>query len=137
KTTQGHPPLWPIAVQDYIDITGDQTILKKFYPALIRQIEWFENNRKSPDGGFYYNDILLKKWESGVDEGIRFDDVAKGTLACIDATCHVFMMYKMAASWSKQLGLDDAFYKMREDELKKFIQNNLYVKEDGMFYDIW
>jgi putative isomerase len=137
KTTQGHPPLWPIAVQDYVDITGDHSILKKFYSPLLRQISWFENNRKAVDGGFYYNDILLKKWESGVDEGIRFDDVDKGALSCIDATCHVYMMYKMAARWSKELGLDATWYEKREDELQNFIRNNLYVKEDGMFYDIW
>jgi putative isomerase len=137
RNTQGHPPLWPIAVQDYVDITGDNSVLKKFYNPLVRQIAWFENNRKSEDGGFFYNDILLKKWESGVDEGIRFDEVSKGAFACIDATCHVYMLYKMAAQWSKKLGLDASWYEKRESELLKFIRNDLYVKQDGMFYDIW
>ncbi|PTR01177.1 trehalase [Mucilaginibacter yixingensis] len=137
KTTAGHPPLWPIAVQDYIDHTGNRSIIKSFYPALIKQIAWFEKNRKAGKEGFFYNDILLKKWESGVDEGVRFDDVKKGPLACVDATSHVYNLYKIAALWSAQLGLDDNWYKKRRDELKTFIQNDLYVNEDGMFYDIW
>lgn len=137
KTTQGHPPLWPIAVQDYIDVTGDHAVLKLFYVPLIRQITWFENNRKALDGGFYYNDILLKKWESGVDEGIRFDEVAKGPLSCIDATCHVYMLYKIAERWSKELGLDASWFEKRKTELRDYIQHSLYVQQDGMFYDIW
>ena len=76
--TQGHPPLWPVAVQDYVRATGDSAVIKLFYTPLIRQITWFENTRRATNGGFFYNDILLKKWESGVDEGIRFDDRGQG-----------------------------------------------------------
>jgi putative isomerase len=137
KTTEGHPPLWPIAVQDYINNTGDTNSLRSFYSALIRQIRWFENNRKAETEGFFYNDILLKKWESGVDEGVRFDEVKKGPLACIDATSHLFNLYNIATRWAKRLHLDGRSYEKRRDELRKFIQNDLYVKEEGMFYDIW
>jgi len=137
KTTEGHPPLWPIAVNDYVAYTGDSTVIKIFYVPLTRQITWFENNRKAETEGFFYNDILLKKWESGVDEGVRFDEVKKGPLACIDATCHVYNLYNIAAKWSKQLGFDARLYEKRRDELKAFIQKDLYVKEEGTFYDIW
>ena len=137
KTTEGHPPLWPIAVQDYINYTGDTKVLRYFYSPLIRQITWFENNRKAETEGFFYNDILLKQWESGVDEGVRFDEVKKGPMACIDATSHVYNLYKIAAQWSKQLGLDSHWYEKRRDEIQKFICDTLFVKEEGMFYDIW
>jgi putative isomerase len=87
--------------------------------------------------GFFYNDILLKKWESGVDEGVRFDGAQKGALACVDATSHVYQLYKIAAQWSKILGFNPSYYNKREKELKRFIQDSLYVKSDGMFYDSW
>jgi putative isomerase len=137
KVKQGHPPLWPIAVQQYMDVTGDRSVMKVFYQPLIKQIKWFENNRRASGEGFFYNDILLKKWESGVDEGIRFDNAPQGKLACIDATSHVYMLYKVAAKWAEQLHINGAFYHKRELELQHFIQDSLYVKNDGMFYDSW
>jgi hypothetical protein len=137
KKDAGHPPVWIIAVEDYINMTGNKKILKIFYTPLIRQITWFENERKAENEGFYYNDILIKKWESGVDQGIRFDKTDMGPWACIDATSHVYLLYKMCNKWSKELGFDNAYFKRRENELKQFIQNELYSSEEGMFYDIW
>jgi arylsulfatase A-like enzyme len=134
---QGHPPLWVFAVNDYIDLTRNDSILKHFYSALLRQISWFENNRKAESKGFYYNDILLKLWESGVDEGVRFDDIVGGKLACIDATSHVYYLYKTAVEWSVRLGIEHTYFSKRADELKDFISQELYVEDEGMFYDIW
>ena len=57
KDEQGHPPLWVFAVDDYIEMSGSDSILKYFYSPLIRQITWFENNRKADGEGFFYNDI--------------------------------------------------------------------------------
>ena len=100
KSDEGHPPVWVVAIQDYMDQTGDKSHLKDFFIALARQITWFENSRNAEGEGFYYNDILLKKWESGVDEGIRFDKTGMGKWACIDATCHVYQLYHFAAIWA-------------------------------------
>jgi glycogen debranching enzyme len=129
--------VWCVAVQDYVEQTGDKSVLRRFYPALVKQIGWFEKNRKAQGEGFYYTDITLRKWESGVDEGIRFDGAPKGNFACIDATCHVYWMYKHANAWAKELGQDNARWAMREKELGDFIRQNLYCAEDGMFYDSW
>jgi putative isomerase len=137
QSKQGHPPLWPVAVDDYIAVTGDKAVIKQFYTPLIRQITWLENSRKADGEGFYYTDISLKKWESGVDEGIRFDGVPKGKLACVDATSHVYQLYKIAARWATQLGYDARPYQKREVQLQKFIRDSLYVQQDGMFYDSW
>lgn len=137
KETQGHPPLWMVAVDDYVEATGNPSVLKDFYPSLVRQITWFENERKAVGEGFYYNDILLKLWESGVDEGVRFDETGLGPWASIDATCHVYKMYEYAGKWSGELGLNRTFFENRKNELKAFVQNSLYVDADKMFYDIW
>lgn len=137
KKEEGHPPLWVVAVQDYIKTTGDKTHLADFFTALVRQLSWFENSRKAESEGFFYNDILLKRWESGVDEGIRFDKTGLGKWACIDATSHVYQLYHFAALWAVELGTDARFFKKRESELLAFIQNELYVPDDNMFYDAW
>jgi len=133
----GHPPVWVVAVDDYVNQTGDTNALKTFYAALVRQIDWFERDRKADTEGYFYTDILNHKWESGVDEGVRFDDAGLGRWACIDATSHVYLMYVHAAKWSKALGLDGSAFLKRQEALRAFIQNDLYAAEDGSFYDIW
>jgi len=137
KIDEGHPPVWVFAVQDYVDLTGDKENLKSFYVALVRQLTWFENERKAENEGFFYNDILIKKWESGVNQGVRFDETGMGPWACIDATSHVYMLYKMCNQWSQELGFNNHFYAKREKKIKNFIQKELYSVEEGMFYDIW
>lgn len=137
KSDQGHPPVWVVAVQDYFDLTGDKSFLPQFFTALVRQITWFENNRKAETEGYFYNDILLKKWESGVDEGIRFDNTEYGRWACIDATCHVYQLYHFAGLWADELNIDPGFFRVREEALIDFIRKRLYVEEDQSFYDIW
>lgn len=137
KNEQGHPPLWVFAVNEFVERTNNDSVLEHFYSPLIRQITWFENNRKAEKEGFYYNDILLKRWESGVDEGIRFDDTKNGKFACIDATCHVYYLYKTAVKWSRLLNLDYTYFEKRAHELKNYIQIELYSEEEGLFFDSW
>ncbi len=137
KKDAGHPPVWVFAVQDYIDQTENKEVLNSFYSTLVRQITWFENVRKAEGEGFFYNDILLKKWESGIDQGIRFDLEEMGPWACVDATSHVYLLYKTANRWSQELGFDNSFFEKREIELENFIQDSLFSNKEGMFYDIW
>ena len=132
---KGYPPIWVVAVQDYMDITSDKSELPLFFNALIRQITWFENARRKGDG-FIYFDIILGRWESGVDEGIRYNNKSIGDDPFVDATCHVYIMYHYAALWSAELKLNPDFYRNREKELRKFIQTRLYAPDDGMFYDL-
>ncbi|WP_166244422.1 MGH1-like glycoside hydrolase domain-containing protein [Paenibacillus turpanensis] len=137
--TQTHPPVWPAAVNEYIAATGDRSLLHIAYEALVRQIGWFEANRKAEQEGYFYTDILNHLWESGVDDGIRFDQISTGKYACIDATSHVYELHDIASAWAKELGhLDESSQcKARADDLKQFIQNKLFDEETGFFHDIW
>jgi len=137
KDTQGHPPVWIVAADDYISHNPNDSHLNYFYQALVRQLKWFENNRKAEGEGFFYNDILLKEWESGIDEGVRFDEPGLGAWACIDATSHVYMMYEYAEKWSKLLKLNCFHFTERKRELKSFINDSLYSVSDSMYYDVW
>ena len=136
-TMQGHAPVWVFAVEDYVEQTGNEEAIKTFYNTLLRQISWFENKRRAEGEGFYYNDILTKRWESGVDDGIRFDATNYGKWACIDATSHVYYLYKVAAKWSEKLGLKNDILDKREKELKVFLTEKLYSEKEGLFFDIW
>ena len=132
----GHPPVWPIAVQDYADRCG-MDLLPLAYRALLRQISWFERERKATGNGFFYTDILNHSWESGVDEGIRFLETQVGPFACVDATSHVFSMYDHASRWASALGEEPSEHAEKADLLKSFIQEQLFVDDTDFFHDIW
>ncbi|MEX2043721.1 MAG: trehalase family glycosidase [Opitutus sp.] len=135
--TQSHPPLWPVAAEDYMELTGDTALRRECFERVTRQIAWFESARQAEPDGFFYNDILLHKWESGVDEGVRFDDTTMGARACIDATAHVYWMCDYAARWARQLGEDDGPWLARADRLGEFMRTKLWDERSGFFYDIW
>ncbi len=137
STDSGHPPVWPAAAQSLYELTADRDFLRTCYTALVRQIGWFERHRKADDGGFFYLDILSRRWESGVDEGVRFDRVQQGRYSCVDATSHVDWMYQFAAEWAKALGEDDSPFGKRHSELKAFINERLFDPDTGFFHDIW
>lgn len=132
----GHPPVWPFAVQDYSDAYGPD-LIPEAYERLVRQIGWFELNRKAEGQGFFYVDILSRVWESGVDDGIRFLNTQPGQFACVDATSHVFAMYTHAHKWGQILGKSSSEYKGKADALQTFIQDDLFVEETAFFHDIW
>lgn len=140
--TQTHPPLWVVAADDYMTDTGDGSLMPEFLEHLTRQIGWFERERRAKPDGFLYLDIVNSKWESGVDQGVRFDGLGKGgrrptSTACVDATAHVYQMYVYAAKWSASLRKDPRPFQKRAEELQRFMQTRLWSERDGFFYDSW
>jgi len=139
--TQGNPPVWVVAADEYMTDTGDKTLAPMFLDAVVRQIGWFEKERKAKPDGFLYLDIVNGKWESGVDEGVRFDGTGAGhepeTTACVDATAQVYQMAVYAAKWSKMTGKDPQKWLVLAAHLRKFMQTYLWSERDGFFYDSW
>ncbi len=135
--TVGHPPVWPVAVDTFCEIWHTNDLIAECYEPLLRQLDWFEKNRKAADGGFYYTDITQKSWESGVDEGVRFDDAPAGPYTCVDATSHVYQAYSYAAKWAALLGRDGSHWQSQADRLRDVIQNRLFDAETGFFHDLW
>jgi putative isomerase len=133
----GHPPVWPVAVQEYAAVTGSDDLIAQCYSNLLRQIGWFEQYRQAQPHGFFYTDILDHTWESGVDEGVRFIDIQTGPFACVDATSHVYDLYVCAADWAGRLGEDPPIFQTKAQALREFIQNELFVQETGLFHDVW
>ncbi len=133
----GHPPLWPVAVQDHADQIGSDALIARCFEPLVRQIGWFEARRRAADGGFYYTDILTRSWESGIDEGIRFHEVQPGPFACVDATAHVYLLYDTAAAWAERIEAPAAELRKKASFLREFIRTELFAVETGFFHDIW
>ena len=137
KNFKGFPPLWPVSVDAYIEAGPDTEVLAECFAALRRQIGWFESKRAVPGGGFYYLDILQATWESGMDEGIRYDPRPSSPAACVDACSHLYLAYDHAARWSQKLGQPVALWQARANGLRQFIQEKLWDAESGFFYDAW
>jgi hypothetical protein len=139
--TQGNPPVWVVAADDYMTDTGDNSLAPLFLETVTKQIGWFERERKAKPDGFLYLDIVNSKWESGVDEGVRFDGTGVGhepsSTACIDATSHVYQMYVYAAKWARMTGKDPMPFDAKAAHLREFIQTRLWSERDGFFYDSW
>jgi hypothetical protein len=137
KDFKGFPPLWVVSVDAYRDVAGDVGFLRECLDALRRQIGWFESKRALPGGGFYYLDVTTGPWESGVDEGIRYDERPPAAAAAVDASAHLYMLYDHAARWSKQLGEPPADWEQKAQTLRQFIQRELWDPQSGFFYDRW
>lgn len=133
----GHPGVWVVAVQEYCALTGSEDLIRRCYEPLVKQLGWFEQNRKAEGQGFFYRDILTFQWESGVDEGVRFFKAQPGPYACVDATSHVYCMYEHAAAWAKVVGQDGREFQRKADELREFVRTRLWDDDTGWFYDIW
>ena len=141
--TQGNPPLWVVAADDYLQQTGnDPALMRQFLSAARLQLGWFERERRAQPDGFLYLDIVNHKWESGVDQGIRFDDAGlasahPNSTACVDATSQVYQEYMYAAKWARELHEDATPLEKRAGDLRHFIQTKLWDARDGFFYDSW
>jgi glycogen debranching enzyme len=146
--TQGNPPVWVVAADDFLEYeartTGeyDTALAAEFLKTVTLQIGWFERERRAQPDGFLYLDIVNHKWESGVDEGVRFDGLGPdgaqpSSTACIDATAHVYQMEVYAAKWSRRLGRDAKEFEARAAHLRDFMQTRMWSERDGFFYDSW
>ena len=132
-----HPPVWPYALNAYLQQADDPELLSTGLDALTRQIDWFEAHRRAEPEGFYYRDILTRDWESGIDEGVRFDDAQPGPFACVDATAHVYSLYVHGANWAEQLDRPGDRFRERAESLRAFMRTRLYADDEGFFYDSW
>lgn len=73
------PPLSAWAVWEVFIRTDDIPFLKEMYPKIIRQHEWWYQSRDhDQDGLCEYGStdgsLIAAKWESGMDNAVRFDD---------------------------------------------------------------
>lgn len=137
KDFKGFPPIWVMAADAYVAQSGDTAFLGECLDALEKQIGWFEAKRRVPTGGFYYLDIIANTWESGMDEGVRYDERPPAPEACVDACAHLYLLYDHAAQWSRKLQRPIAAWETKAAEIRKFIRTELWEPTTGFFYDRW
>lgn len=137
STSHGHPPVWPVVVEDYLARHPEPALLAQAATVATRQLAWFVDQRSCPDGGFYYSDITTRSWESGIDEGVRFDDAPNAAVSCIDAVSHVAALARSTVTWCQRLGWDPGPATAIEARLRCLIQGELWDDDRECFFDAW
>jgi putative isomerase len=145
------PPLSAWAVVKVYETDKDLTFVKEMYPKLKKYHEWWYAKRDHDQDGlceFGSSDgsLIAAKWESGMDNAIRFDNskiLKNGDAAysldqeSVDLNAYLFAEKILLATLADALSYPDDANRLREESetLKKRIQTQFYDENDGWFYD--
>jgi len=144
------PPLSAWAVAKIFERDSDLEFVKFMYPKLKKYHYWWYAKRDhDQDGLCEYGStdgsLVAAKWESGMDNAIRFDDskILKNSDGAysldqesVDLNAYLYAEKLFLAELAKALNLEDASKFLSEaEELKTGIQQQFYDDNDGWFYD--
>jgi len=145
------PPLSAWAVVKIYDKDLDTTFVKELYPKLKKYHYWWYNKRDyDKDGLCEYGStdgsLIAAKWESGMDNAIRFDDAEilkneEGAYSLnqesVDLNAYLYAEKNYLIKLAEMLNLseDVEFYKKEATLLKTKIQQQFFDTKDGWFYD--
>ena len=145
------PPLSVWAVAKIYEKDKDTAFVKEMYPKLKKYHYWWYNKRDyDNDGLCEYGStdgtLIAAKWESGMDNAIRFDDSKilkneEGAYSLdqesVDLNAYLYAekLYLAKLAEALQIFKDANMYKEDAEILKMNIQKQFYDSEDGWFYD--
>ena len=145
------PPLSAWAVAKIYEKDKDLNFVKELYPKLKKyHYWWYQKRDHDQDGLCEYGStdgtLIAAKWESGMDNAIRFDDskILKNqknayslNQESVDLNAYLYAEKMYLVTLSKVLHkVDDSIQFLKEAEkLKIKIQKQFYHKQDGWFYD--
>lgn len=138
------PPLAAWSVDEVFKVTGDTAFLREMYPKLLKYYRWwyeFRDNDKNGICEFGSTDGTEEaaKWESGMDNAVRFDDavmVKNGDNAwsfnqeSVDLNAYLAYEYGLLG---KMAALIDE--KFDEPDRREQIRDYFYDAGNGYFFD--
>jgi len=145
------PPLSAWAVVQIFEKDQDLEFVKYMYPKLKKYHEWWYNKRDhDQDGLCEYGStdgsLIAAKWESGMDNAIRFDDseILKNEedaysldQESVDLNAYLYAEKLYLAKLAEALKLpnDKEKFSYEAENLKTVIQSQFFDEQDGWFYD--
>ncbi|WP_412986729.1 MGH1-like glycoside hydrolase domain-containing protein [Pontimicrobium sp. IMCC45349] len=144
------PPLSAWAVAKIYEKDNDIAFVKYMYPKLKKYHYWWYNKRDhDKDGVCEYGStdgsLVAAKWESGMDNAIRFDNSkilknSEGAYSLdqesVDLNAYLYAEKLFLSELAKALQNEDSKTYLKEAEtLKQNIQTQFYDEKDGWFYD--
>lgn len=146
------PPLSAWAVWEVFQKSKDENFLKELYPKIEKYHNWWYQYRDVDQNGLCEygstdGSLIAAKWESGMDNAVRFDDVKiiknkdKGGVMnreSVDLNAYLYAEKVYMRSIALELGKNEKAqqYQTEADKLKQTIQELFYDEESGWFYDI-
>ena len=146
------PPLAAWAVMNIYKETGDRNFLEEMFDKLYKYHKWWyadrdHNQNSICEYGSTDGTRVAAAWESGMDNGVRFDNARmiknndKAWSLNQESICLNSFLYaekNILSEMAEILGNTEAASNLREEKekLKLHIQNNMFDKETGFFYDI-
>ncbi|WP_420551564.1 MGH1-like glycoside hydrolase domain-containing protein [Tenacibaculum aiptasiae] len=145
------PPLSAWAVSKIYNKDKDIEFVKEFYPKLKKYHQWWYNKRDhDKDGLCEYGStdgsLIAAKWESGMDNAIRFDNSKilkneEGAFSLdqesVDLNAYLYAekIYLSQLATELKLTEESQQFITEANKLKTKIQEQFYDKNDGWFYD--
>ena len=145
------PPLSAWAIWKVYEQDNDLDFLEELYPKVVRQHNWWYNNRDhDKDGICEYGSsdgsLIAAKWESGMDNAVRFDEsnILKNSESAfslnqesVDLNSYLYAEKKYLSEMAKSLQKNDDANVLKKESiiLKTKIQKQFYDLESGWFYD--
>jgi len=145
------PPLATWAVAKIFEKDNDLGFVKEMYPKLKLYHEfWYNKRDHDKDGlcefGSTDGSLIAAKWESGMDNAIRFDHskIVKNEEGAysldqesVDLNAYLFAEKIYLANLAEVLNKIEDAKKLKEEAevLKTRIQEQFYDENDGWFYD--
>lgn len=145
------PPLSVWAVSKIYEKDKDLDFVKEIYPKLKKYHKWWYAKRDhDQDGICEYGStdgtLIAAKWESGMDNAIRFDnsEILKNSEGAyslnqesVDLNAYLYAekLYLAALADKLQYDEDAVLFTEEAKQLKVKIQQQFYDATDGWFYD--
>lgn len=146
------PPLSAWAVWEIYRQTKDKTFVANIYPKLVKYHEWWYANRDHDQNGLCeYGSTdgtkIAAKWESGMDNAVRFDNVVmlknnekawSIDQESVDLNSYLYAEKLYLAKLAKILNKKDVAEqrKMEAAVLKRKINEKFYSQAKGFYYDL-
>ncbi len=145
------PPLSAWSVLKVYEKDKDLDFIKELYPKLKKYHYWWYNKRDNDQDGLCEygstdGSLIAAKWESGMDNAIRFDNSkilknSEGAYSLdqesVDLNAYLYAekLYLSKLAITLQLNKDSEKFTSEALLLKQKIQSQFYDSEDGWFYD--
>lgn len=138
------PPLAAWAVDAIYKADGDKAFLKEMYPKLLKYYQWWYTYRDHDKNGiceYGATDGTLEaaKWESGMDNAIRFDrtmmlknspNAWSMDQESVDLNAYLHLEYELLKKFAKVLSVP-----FKEIDRKAVLQNYFFSNRNGYFFD--
>lgn len=146
------PPLAAWAVSELYDQSENIEFVRAIYPRLVKYHKWWYENRDHNQNGLCEygstdGTLVAAKWESGVDDGIHYDEskILQNNATAwsldqesVDLNSYLYLEKLYLAKLSELLGDETTAkkYTHAAGVLKLRIREDMYDTQTGFFYDV-